>query len=116
MFAFRQLHQKREGPRRYQRRHRLPVALPVQFAHPGSRYRPAVFFDSRQLNHLNRRRVAWRCQQRFHTLVVMAGQRTQRLGADKAMGNLQRRGQALAEELQVNLAVAVINPPCSFRK
>lgn len=43
MFAFRQLHQKREGSRRHQRRHRLPVALPVQFAHPGSRYRPAVF-------------------------------------------------------------------------
>ncbi len=42
---------------------------------------------------------------------LYTGQGTQRLGADKTMGNLQRRGQALAEELQVNLAVASSTTP-----
>ncbi|SWX27221.1 Uncharacterised protein [Klebsiella pneumoniae] len=62
MFAFRQLHQKREGPRRYQRRDRLPVALSIEFAHSGGRHGSTIFFDSRKLNYFNGRRVAWRFQ------------------------------------------------------
>lgn len=90
MFAFRQLHQKERVPGGTS----AATACQLRCRYSSRTTEADIgppFFDPRQLNDLNRRRVARRCQQRFHTLVVMAGQRTQRLGADKTMGYLQRR-------------------------
>ncbi len=88
MFAFRQLHQKREGPRRYQRRDRLPVALSIEFAHSGGRHGSAIFSIRASSTTSTGGASPGGFQQGLHALVVITGQGTQRLGANKAMGNL----------------------------
>lgn len=100
-----------------QRRDSREIVFNQQLAYPGGGYRrlleaKPLYFHQR--NGWGGKR--WRLQPETHIKVVLGGNGTKRLRTDKAVCDAKRGRQILAENLQVDFGITVINNALLFNE